>query len=140
MLRRVLQQEVLIRHFGRSSACRTFAGGSAGVGNSTKAPSTGDDQRGETAISQHDEDYVSNLKETQGKASNAEGGLAGGQMSPGSAAAQGDAGDDRGGKTDKTDKASGKASTEDDDNTGAIGGTQTKKGKVGTGAPTDIGR
>ena len=60
---------VCYRHFGRSSACRTFAGGSAGVGNSTKAPSTGDDQRGETAISQHDEDYVSNLKETQGKAS-----------------------------------------------------------------------
>jgi hypothetical protein len=61
-------------------------------------------------------------------------------MSPGSAAAQGDAGDDRGGKTDKTDKASGKASTEDDGNTGVVGGTQTKKGKVGTGAPTDIGR
>lgn len=140
MLRRVLQQEVLTRHFGQSGVCRTFAGGSAGVGNSTKAPSTGEDQRGESAGSQHDEDYMSNLKETQGKAGDAEGGLGGGQMSPGSAAAQGDAGDDRGGKTDKTDKASGKASTEDDDNTGAIGGTQTKKGKVGTGAPTDIGR
>ncbi len=56
------------RHFGQSGVCRTFAGGSAGVGNSTKAPSTGDDQRGESAGSQHDEDYVSNLKETQGKA------------------------------------------------------------------------
>ena len=63
-------------------------------------------------------------------------------MSPGSAAAQGDAGDDRGGNPskDKTGKASGKASTEEDDNTGAIGGTQTKKGKVGTGAGGDIGR
>jgi len=56
------------RHFGQSGACRTFAGGAAGVGNSTKAPSTGDDQRGESAASQHDEDYMSNLKETQGKA------------------------------------------------------------------------
>ena len=56
------------RHFGQSGVCRTFAGGSAGVGNSTKAPSTGEDQRGESAGSQHDEDYMSNLKETQGKA------------------------------------------------------------------------
>lgn len=68
------------------------------------------------------------------------GGLAGGQKSPTSAAQQGDVGDDRGGKVDKTGKASGKTSNEDDSNTGAIGGTQTKKGKVGTGAPSDIGR
>ena len=56
------------RHFGQTGVCRGFAGGSAGVGNSTKAPSTGDEQRGESAASQHDEDYMSNLKETQGKA------------------------------------------------------------------------
>ena len=37
-------------------------------GNSTKAPSGGDDKHGESAGSQHDEDYLSNLKETQGKA------------------------------------------------------------------------
>ena len=61
-------------------------------------------------------------------------------MSPGSAAQQGDAGDDRGGKPAKSDKASGKASTEDDSNSSIVGGTQTKKGKVGTGAPSDIGR
>ena len=61
-------------------------------------------------------------------------------MSPGSAAQQGDAGDDRGGNPGKSDKASGKASNEDDSNSGIVGSTQTKKGKVGTGAPTDIGR
>ena len=69
-----------------------------------------------------------------------EGGLGGGQMSPSSAAAQGDAGDDRGGKPDKTGKASGKTSNEDDTNTSTVGGTQTKKGRVGAGAPSDIGR
>lgn len=139
MFRRVLQQEILIRHFGQTGVCRGFAGGSAGVGNSTKAPSTGDEQRGESAASQHDEDYMSNLKETQGKAGDKSGGLGGGQMSPGSAAAQGDAGDDRGGKVD-TGKASGKKSNEDEDNTDTVGGTQTKKGSVGSGAPSDIGR
>ena len=61
-------------------------------------------------------------------------------MSPGSAAQQGDVGDDRGGNPGKSAKASGKASNEDESNTGAVGGTQTKKGKVGTGAPSDIGR
>ncbi len=60
-------------------------------------------------------------------------------MSGGSAAAQGDAGDDRGGKVD-TGKASGKASNEQESNTESVGGTQTKKGKVGTGAGGDIGR
>lgn len=69
-----------------------------------------------------------------------QGGLGGGQMSPSSAAAQGDAGDDRGGKPDKTGKASGKTSNEDDANTDIVGGTQTKKGRVGAGAPSDIGR
>ena len=38
------------------------------MGNSTKAPSAGEDQRGESAGSQHDEDYIADLKETQGKA------------------------------------------------------------------------
>lgn len=37
-------------------------------GNSTKGPAAGEDQRGETAESQHDEDYIADLKETQGKA------------------------------------------------------------------------
>ena len=69
-----------------------------------------------------------------------EGGLGGGQMSPSSAAAQGDAGDDRGGKPDKTGKASGKTSNEGDTNTDTVGGTQAKKGRVGAGAPSDIGR
>ena len=68
------------------------------------------------------------------------GGLGGGQMSPSSAAAQGDAGDDRGGKPDKSGKASGKTSTEEETNTDTVGGTQTKKGRVGAGAPSDIGR
>ena len=68
------------------------------------------------------------------------GGLGGGQMSPDSAAAQGDIGDDRGGKTDKSGKASGKTSNDEESNTGAIGGTQKKKGTVGSGAPSDIGR
>ena len=38
------------------------------AGNSTKAPTAGEDERGESAGSQHDEDYMANLKETQGKA------------------------------------------------------------------------
>ena len=61
-------------------------------------------------------------------------------MSPSSAAAQGDIGDDRGGKPANTDKASGKASNEEDTNTGIVGGTQTKKGKVGTGTASNLGR
>ena len=68
------------------------------------------------------------------------GGLAGGQMSPSSAAAQGDAGDDRGGKPENTDKASGKTSNQEDSNTDTVGGTQSKKGRVGAGAPSTIGR
>ena len=73
-------------------------------------------------------------------AGTAEGGLGGGQMSPSSAAAQGGAGDDRGGKPDKSGKASGKVSNEEDSNTDTVGGTQTKKGQVGAGAPSTIGR
>ncbi|KAL3135652.1 hypothetical protein ABBQ38_006132 [Trebouxia sp. C0009 RCD-2024] len=138
MFRRALQQERFVRHLAPSSICRRFAGSSAGVGNSTKAPSAGAAQRGETAASQHDADYMSNLKEAQGK----EGGksVGGGQMSPSSAAAQGGAGDDRGGKTDKSGKASGKVSNQDETNTETVGGTQTKKGQVGAGATSTIGR
>lgn len=61
-------------------------------------------------------------------------------MSPSSAAAQGGAGDDRGGKTDKSGKASGKVSNQDETNTETVGGTQTKKGQVGAGATSTIGR
>lgn len=59
------------RQFRQIAACRAFAGnpgGTAGVGSSTKAPSSAGSERGGAAGSQHDEDIMSELRETQGKA------------------------------------------------------------------------
>ena len=69
------------------------------------------------------------------------GGLGGGPESPSSAAAQGDAGDDRGGNASKdSGKASGKKAVEDDSTTGTVGASQRHSGKVGSGASSTIGR
>lgn len=69
------------------------------------------------------------------------GGLKGGPESPSSAAAQGDAGDDRGGNPAKdTGKASGKKSNQDDSTTATVGTSQKHSGKVGSGASSTIGR
>ena len=59
---------VCCRHFRQLAACRRYAGTTAGVGSSTKTPTQGGGDRGGSAGSQHDEDIMSELKETQGKA------------------------------------------------------------------------
>lgn len=69
------------------------------------------------------------------------GGLKGGPESPSSAAAQGDAGDDRGGNPSKdTGAASGKKSNQDESTTSTVGGSQKQSGTVGSGASSTIGR
>lgn len=59
---------VCCRQFRQLAACRRYAGTTAGVGSSTKTPTQGGGDRGGSAGSQHDEDIMSELKETQGKA------------------------------------------------------------------------